>query len=1428
MGRYSKSYSTYILRKKHQNVTGGEIFERDWLSIGNVHRLEPGKKPYYSDGNFVFTDNSLPFFKKKYDYGKWVAHFVYDDVKDSTTDVNEVKVNRDSNDLRSYVYYGSAEDLIRGSFENIIRFFPGRLTPSISTLSVQDIDGSWIDTHKTILDNPFNLDMHTQTVSITDFENELRYLTSSWNRYNIVRLDSEGKRVNTAPIVEYVVTNTEGEVLESKKYHDLGFDFICYKDILFKWNDSTQKFEKIEYSTNCNNYFVMCDEYIRQNDEYYEWSYEDGQYIPINVLEICNDNYRRIFSIKIKAADIDAYLSVDMYKVNGSIVYCSLDNNFIIEPNKEAIDSYFNSLEGFERKLLTRDTKPYYRNVFKVPYQLSNGAYALVDRVFVWPSTDYCIDIESIQYTTFLNSLMDAGALYDEVYSDCIWRCMTHESIKNFDWTYRREYSENDAQDNIEGGERMMEVLRYHGRIYDEAKRYVDGIRMTNNVTYNGYDNMPDAEISDKNDIKGWDIVSTIWEPYYYTMVDSVPEGVTVVPYPVIPTDVNTESPEWISIGCEDGAVYYHKEYNDPAIQYLTEEYLDNDEYIIENCNPWIRYNHNAIYVEACIPSGVDYTVMDYLPECAAPEDPEWIKVGDTYYKKTSVCYVEVSTDPMANFANYWTDRNTLDVLPGTITSTSPRYLRIIATYGYRYYVLTEHGFDSTQYIHNRWYASRNCESVTPSTCDINFNRILHLSTNRIFKTKGTRNSIDMVMAMFGLGSDGNVPDYSITEYYDYTSPIKSDSIFYFYNELMEEPQGVTWETTGPNKNVFDTLEEAIINIGSDSQPYIMVNPSGVPYYYELNGDYSYEQMIMELYRHREPERLYDDVYTGTPINSILIGNDKYIIPYYAQKRVYDGYLYFQQKGGWGKKTNTDFQYDYSETVPYLHLVPNVESLLSILSNELSEDDVYYVFDTSDYVNFDEDVPFNLSHFFKAYDKYNPQRFSSWKNIPMTGEIVYDVNYNDGYVTHLDYLHAKYLNDIIPSIYFNNPHTGIGKYDLGKEYFEYMKNPYKYLVENYGYDDSRYVDIAKQFVFSLNEIVTQEPNGKFAKWLNTVLYDYNNGILEQTVINYDSSKYFLNNKLIILKNNINNPLHKKFLKDVVLKYVLQVIPSTSILVLENFEVTNIDEMTRYNVVANPNDVNYGETEGSGNYIVTTMAVLKAIEKDGFHFVRWERVLPSGNVEISTEPITQVMVCDDAEYLAIFEEDCVMDAACDVTCGITLGCENAEICSTTLLCDTEDQCDIEIVCSDETPGQTAIVEYNMTYYGVRTIDDVKYGLSDRAVVFDNTCDFYNTIINRPQYVFYNASEINNSCKVTAYPTTLDVIDPSTLKTIPFARSFNTGYTLGVCAAKDESNVIKFRNWIVKKPDNTTTTYTTNPLTLILDAGTTKITAVYEQV
>lgn len=110
---------------------------------------------------------------------------------------------------------------------------------------------------------------------------------------------------------------------------------------------------------------------------------------------------------------------------------------------------------------------------------------------------------------------------------------------------------------------------------------------------------------------------------------------------------------------------------------------------------------------------------------------------------------------------------------------------------------------------------------------------------------------------------------------------------------------------------------------------------------------------------------------------------------------------------------------------------------------------------------------------------------------------------------------------------------------MGNEFFEYMKKPFKYaLVKKYFaspyYEEADNIDFGEELL-----------DRKDAQ------YDIEDDKKIKIITNNDT--YYLNDKVIFFKNNIDNDEYKKYFKTVIINYLMQVIPSTAIFVLENFE-----------------------------------------------------------------------------------------------------------------------------------------------------------------------------------------------------------------------------------------------------------------------------------
>lgn len=449
MPKYRKFHSNFIRSKIHKSLADGStsIIERDWGTLGERHRLERGKRPIWSDTNFIFTDNSRPGLKTRHTAGPWGDKLTKDDVKDAKPDNNQVKVNMLSNDLRDFAYYGSCVELVQSTILSIIRWFPGRITVT-NTEQYKPTESGGYEVMKGmyVVSNPFSIDLHHDDVVVGDYDNPLHYMAESWSEYQV------------------------------------GTD-----------EDSLTDIESFSVTKNKD---IKC----RTEDDY---------------------------SSPIYTINIGGLTTIFGYYIDRTIKYLSADKGLIIQPKPEVIEQYFDDLDGFEKQLLTRDTKPLYRNSFLTPVITAEYSPYYVFRNYTWPSSGYCIDADSPRFSEFVSKLLKLAEDMDKLWCDNLWGRMTHEAIKNYDWTYTREYEDGEEEYNVIGGQNIEKLMRIFGRGFDDLKRWIDGIKYTKKTTYDGFNNLSSAEMSDKLDMIGWDVFSTI--PSGLTVKDD--DGTTDVPF---------------------------------------------------------------------------------------------------------------------------------------------------------------------------------------------------------------------------------------------------------------------------------------------------------------------------------------------------------------------------------------------------------------------------------------------------------------------------------------------------------------------------------------------------------------------------------------------------------------------------------------------------------------------------------------------------------------------------------------------------------------------------------------------------------------------------------------------------------------------------------------------------------------------------------
>lgn len=1131
--RFTKFKSNYLMRSRHQRTDLGTIMERDWVTTNglNVLRFGPGRKIWYNSGNFVFTTANIPTYHKKHKLSTEVKTWTWDDCKSADGTVNDVTPNFYTTDLRDYAYYGSCVELIRATVEDIISDFPGSL---MTTFNYPKTDWrktghivEYIESEPKF--TPVKGNISLQVTPSDDYPENCWNINKKW--FYCVGSDSNPKWEEVT------------EVSNISSMTELGIYYYVLEDgTIKKLVEKTEiKDGKEETYIDIDNYgtpivtnnFIS---YYTKDFKYYEYNYETKDFdekttIPIGVVDgfvldnpfkidmhhqrVILDKYdnpmrfmaqswskycvvngdgkeEKITSFAIEPKDVTKCCEEGMvmyditietekteiskkpyvikaYYVGGDIVYIynnNKDNPPITEirPQQEYIDEYFANLEGFKRQLLRQDTTPLYSNKFITPSE-ENFVWFYPVKMYIWPSKGYCIDISSSAFEEFITKMFDIGQNFDELWCDNLYRSMTHESIKNFDWTYSRDYYEGDAQDNIDGGERMQKIIRVFGRVFDDIKLYIDTLKNIRNTTYDKYKNSPEGLLSDEVSIKGIDVKSTISADY----------------------DLDAQ---------------------------ITAESLETN---------------------------------------VAEKDK---------------CWVDESASELP-----------------------------------------------------KWYPTRRSEDIFCDVCDNEMMRRILLSVKRIMQTKGTQQGIEMVFGLFGLGRG---VDYDIKEEAFFTKQmIPSEECVDGTRDWTEE-KGVDW-----------TAEASV--------EWKQVNS-------HKKGD-----LAVEINANKDLDLLYyEDSLSGVPMREVLLGreNTPYLVPYYDSTQLYDGDLIFQGKGGWGKfikrkdEDPLDDCFDYQETVSYLHVVGTVGELLAINPYTVDNNVIYYVANLEDYTTYDENPPMDIdnditmSHYFILINNFETHKLSSWKNIVVKPEldvegklqIVEEAAFQEIFGTDwtyspdegatdeeklgaYKYAFAKmsYLDSILSTNIANNPHVGYGKYDDGNTFLEYMKLPFKYLIDNKNIQDSnldalaecyKFDDITdnkiddKEGVDKIQIMNSRQPNDEGLT--DFVEYKVDGDKLE-TKYKVDDEEHnlekvwFINTKVLTITNKIESPISYKvilpimdgeevkypqgrvldeeewgelgeddqkkcvkhylfyeYFKTIIMPYVMQVIPSTTILKLKYF------------------------------------------------------------------------------------------------------------------------------------------------------------------------------------------------------------------------------------------------------------------------------------
>lgn len=450
-----KSHSNYVLKSRHQEVNDGTIYERDITTIGGVNQFAKGMTPIYRSNNFIITvrndNSSTNVFNntnwERNDSGTvWTLKNVSGLTSDSE-DANDMKIvlKQDYYDFCDFAYYGSLSELFRASITDIIDRFPGELYCTSNNIyyTVSEV----ID--KEVIEDRVML-------------GEKPYIYNIDNPFGIDLHSKVTPKNNTKPLKYFANDGFKNYSLIDNKYGK--------PSGITSWS--------VAYSSE-----TYC-----KGENICEITIEAS-----NVEEGTKKNYI-----------IEAYVGDD-----GKIFYFGDESmqGLHIRPNDKYITEFYNKCDNFQKILMNRKTTPLYKATFSV---LGEGKYGLTKsfETFIFPTTygDYNIIADEYGFSDYTSRLIKIGEFYDSNITDNIYRAMTHEAIKNFDWTYTREYTSGEEEEYVLGGHKIQKALRVIGREFDEIKAYIDNIKNICRASYDDRGNMPDYFLKDSLADEGWDI----------------------------------------------------------------------------------------------------------------------------------------------------------------------------------------------------------------------------------------------------------------------------------------------------------------------------------------------------------------------------------------------------------------------------------------------------------------------------------------------------------------------------------------------------------------------------------------------------------------------------------------------------------------------------------------------------------------------------------------------------------------------------------------------------------------------------------------------------------------------------------------------------------------------------------------------------------
>jgi hypothetical protein len=222
--------------------------------------------------------------------------------------------------------------------------------------------------------------------------------------------------------------------------------------------------------------------------------------IEISVLRNFTDEYRN-YALFTTAGTFDIIFTDPTPTITSGTLTISVNgnpfsgasvtyDNLVIRPNDYNVELlYSEKYDEVQRFLLNRLISPIYTAIFDFPQENENGQYYIQKKPVTWPLDGvWNLDIRSILFENYLQTLSEIGSSIDEYKTNLISRFLTTGSLKDFDTVDQK-------------AEKMFQI---YGRSFDETKKFIDALAFMNSVNYVVANDIPSQLLKNLSMTLGW------------------------------------------------------------------------------------------------------------------------------------------------------------------------------------------------------------------------------------------------------------------------------------------------------------------------------------------------------------------------------------------------------------------------------------------------------------------------------------------------------------------------------------------------------------------------------------------------------------------------------------------------------------------------------------------------------------------------------------------------------------------------------------------------------------------------------------------------------------------------------------------------------------------------------------------------------------